>query len=172
MTLQIRAVREIDAPELRGLVLDNLTALLGKGASPVENMPHIDGCCVATSDAHEGPVLLSFDAVDPQRALLTGLTRMDQLGSEMAALFLGNIPPPAALLVLAPEAPPGLTHFGSQCPVYWRRIQVLSVNGEYGIVIDPLVEETAVAAPAPLERRPTIVEEVLNPREEQYFSQL
>ena len=69
MTLQIHAVSEIGSSDLRRLVVDNLTALLGEGTRLVENMPQIDDCCLATSDTHDGPVLLSFDAVDPQRGL-------------------------------------------------------------------------------------------------------
>ena len=128
MTLQIHAVAEIDSSDLRNLVVDNLGALLGEGARLVENMPQIDDCCIATSDRYDGPMLLSFDAVDPQRALLTGLARMDQLNSEMAPLFLQDYHPPTGLLVLAPAAPPGLSLFRS-CPISWQRIQVLSVNG-------------------------------------------
>jgi hypothetical protein len=172
MTLQIHAVAEIDSSDLRNLVVDNLGALLGDGARLVENLPQIDGCCLATSDSHDGPVLLSFDAVDPQRALLTGLARLDQLSSEMATMFLQDYQPPTGLLVLAPEAPPGLTLFGGQCPISWRCIQVLSVNDELGMVISPTVEEAAAAALIPLDRRPKIVESVLNPEEEQHFSQL
>jgi hypothetical protein len=172
MTLQIHTVTEIESSDLHSLVADNLGTLLGEGARLVENMPQIDGCCLAISDMHDGPVLLSFDAVDPQRALLTGLAMMDQLGSQMAALFLQDYRPPAELLVLSPEAPPGLTLFGGLCPVSWLRIQVLSVNGEFGMVVAPVVEETAAAAPIPVEHRPTIVESALNPEEEQHFSQL
>ena len=172
MTLQIHAVADIDSSDLRNLVIDNLGALLGEGARLVENMPQIDGCCLATSDTHDGPVLLSFDAVDPQQALLTGLARMDQLGSDTVTLFLHDYHPPTALLVLAPAAPPGLTLFNGSCPVSWRRIQVLSVNGEFGMVIAPAIEETAAAVPIHLDRRPTIVESELNPEEEQHFSQL
>jgi hypothetical protein len=172
MTLQIHAVTEIGSADLRRLVVDNLGALLGEGARLLENMPHIDGCCVATSDRYDGPVLLSFDAVDSQRALLSGLAWMDQLGSEMATLFLQDYHPPTGLLVLAPAAPPGLILFSGPCPVSWQRLQVLSVNGELGMVIAPVVEETAAATPVHLERRPTIVESVLNPEEERHFSQL
>jgi hypothetical protein len=175
MTLQIHPVTEIETSDLRNLVIDNLGCLLGEGARLVEPMPQLEGCCLAVSDAQHEPVLLSFDAADPRRALLTGLARMDQLGSDMAALFLQDYQPPARLLVLAPAAPPGATLFGDSCPVGWRRIQILSVNGELGMVIEPLVEggaAGAVASPIPLERRPTIVESVLNPEEEQHFSQL
>jgi hypothetical protein len=172
MTLQIQAVTKIGSSDLRTLVIDNLDALLGEGARLVENMPQIDGCCVATSDRHDGPVLLSFDAVDSQQALLTGLVRLDQLGSEMAALFLQDYRPPTGLLVLAPAAPPGMMLFSGHCPVSWRRFQVLSVNGELGMVIEPIIEEAVAAAPVHLERRPTIVESVLNPEEDRHFSQL
>jgi hypothetical protein len=172
MTLQIHAVTEIESSELQGLVIENLGALLGDGARLVKNMPQIDGCCLATADRHDGMVLISFDAVDPQRALLTGLSRMDQLRSEMASLFLQDYRPPAALLVLSPEAPPGLTLLGGPCPVSWRPIQVLSVNGEFGMMVAPVAEATAAAVPIPLESRPTIVETVLNTEEEQHFSQL
>ena len=172
MTLQIHNVTEITSSDLRRLVVDNLGALLGEGARLVENIPHLDDCCVATSHSHDGPVLLSFDAVDSQRALLIGLSRMDQLGSEMATLFLQDYVPPAGLLVLAPVSPPGMTLFCGPCPVSWRRIQVLSVNGELGMVTEPLVQETAAAASVQPERRPTIVESVLNTEEERHFSQL
>jgi hypothetical protein len=171
MTLQIHAVAELNSSDLRNLVVDNLGALLGEGARLVENMPQIDGCCLATSDMHDGPLLLSFDAADPQRALLTGLARLDQLSSEMATLFLQDYQPPTGLLVLAPEAPPGRTLFGDDCPISWRCIQVLSVNDELGMVIRPAAEE-ASATLIPLESKPKIVESVLNPEEEQHFSQL
>ena len=111
MTMQIHAVSEIDLSELRNLVIDNLVTLLGEGARLVEYMPQLDGCCVATSDTHDGPVLLSFDAVDSQQALLKGLVRLDQLCSEMAALFLQDYHPPTELLVLAPKPPKGLRLF-------------------------------------------------------------
>jgi hypothetical protein len=172
MTLQIHTVTEISSAELRNLMVDNLGALLGEGARLVDNMPQIDGCCVATSDRQERPVLLSFDAVDAQRALLTGLAWMDRLDSKMATLFLQDYHPPTGLLVLAPAAPPGLTLFNGSCPVSWRQIQVLSVNGELGMVIAPAVEKAVAAASIQPERRPTIVESVLNPEEERHFSQL
>ena len=172
MTLQIHTVEEIDSSDLRNLVVDNLDTLLGNGARLVENIPQIDGSCLATSDAHDGPVLLSFCAGDPERALLTGLSRMDQLGSETATLFLQDYVPPTGLLVLAPAAPPGLALFSGACPVSWRSIQVLSVNDELGMVIGPVIEETTAAASVQPERRPTIVESVLSPEEERHFSQL
>lgn len=172
MTLQIHVVAEIDSSELRRIVVDNLGVLLGDGARLVENLPQIDGCCLATSDTHDGPVLLSYDAADPQQALLSGLAWMDQLGNEAVTQFLPDYQPPSGLLVLAPAAPPGQTLFNGSCPVSWRRIQVLSVNGELGMVVDPLVEDVATAAPIPLERRPSIVDSELNTEEEQHFSQL
>ncbi len=172
MTLQIHVVAEIDSSDLKRLVVDNLGELLGDGARLVENMPQIDGCCLATSDIHPGPVLVSFDAVDPRQALLNGLAWMDQLGSEMVVRLLQDYHPPAELLVLAPAAPPGHTLFTGSCPVSLRCFQVLSVNGELGMVIAPVAEEAAAAVPIRPERRPTIVESVLNPDEEQHFSQL
>jgi hypothetical protein len=172
MTLQIHVVAEIDSSDLKHMVVDNLGALLGDGARLVENMPQIDGCCLATSDTRDQPVLISFDAVDSQQALLNGLTWMDQLGSEMVVRFLPDYQPPAELLVLAPAAPPGHTLFTGSCSVSSRCIQVLSVNGELGMVIAPVAEDAAAAVPINPERRPTIVESVLNPEEEQHFSQL
>jgi len=172
MTLQIHAVSEIDSSDLRSLVVDNLGALLGTGARLVENMPQMNGCCLATSDTHDGPVLLSFDAVDPQRALITGLTWMDQLSGEMVPLFLQEFHPPTGLVVLAPAAPPGLTLFSGSCPVNWQRIQVLSVNGEFGMLIERAVEETTSVEPTPQESHPTIIESVLSTEEKQHFSQL
>jgi len=85
MTLQIHAVTEISSSDLRRLVVDNLVALLGEGAMLVENMPHIDGCCVAISDRHDGPVLLSFDAVDSRRALLGGLGWSDAVSARLSS---------------------------------------------------------------------------------------
>lgn len=172
MTLQIHAVSEIDPSDLHRLVVDNLGALLGEGAVLIENMPRMDGCCLATSELHDGTVLLSFDAADPQQALLTGLGRMDQLNSETATLFLQDYQPPAALLILAPEAPPGLTLFDKACPISWRHIQVLSVNGEFGMIVNPTVHHTSPVTPIHPEQRPTKIEPAFTPEEEQHFSQL
>ena len=90
----------------------------------------------------------------------------------MARLFLQDNYPPGGLLVVAPAAPPGMTLFSGSCPVSWRCIQVLSVNGEVGMVIAPVEEYPATAAPIRPERQPTIVESVLSPEEERHFSQL
>ena len=172
MTLHIHAVTEIDPSELRNLVVEQLDALLGHGARLVEAVPPLEGCCLATSEGREAPLLLSFDALDPQRALLTGLARLDQLNSDTAALFVQDFQPPAGLLVLAPAAPPGQFLFNGPCPVSWRRIQVLSVNDEFGMVIDPVVTATAPAAPVSLVPGPRVVEAEFSPEEEQHFSQL
>ena len=172
MTLQIHAVAEIDSSDLRSLVVDNLGSLLGEGARLIENMPPIEGCCLATLDTHDAPVLISFDAIDPQQALLNGLACMDQLGNEIVARFLQDYHPPKGLLVLAPAAPPGQILFTGSCSISWRRIQVLSVNGEFGMVISPADEEEGAAVPIRLEGQPAIVESVLNQEEEQHFSNL
>jgi hypothetical protein len=172
MTLQIHAVAEIDSSDLRSLVVDNLNSLLGEGARLIENMPPIEGCCLAISDTHDGPVLISFDAIDPQQALLNGLAWMDQLGNEMVTRFLQDYHPPKGLLVLAPAAPPGQILFTESCSISWRCIQVLSVNGELGMVIAPADEDGGAAVPIRVKREPAIVESVLNPEEEQHFSNL
>jgi len=62
--------------------------------------------------------------------------------------------------------------YGGGASGSWQHIQVLSVNGEFGLVITPVAEETTAAKPTPIEHRPTIVESALNPEEEQHFSQL
>jgi hypothetical protein len=170
MTLHIHAVTEVDSSDLYNLVVDRLDSLLGDGACPVESVPPIEYCCLATSDAHQAPVLISFDLHDPQQALLTGLARLDQLGSETAALFLQQAP--VELLILAPAAPPGQILFNGPCPVSWRRIQVLSVNGELGMVIDPVVEETATPARISLVPSLAADEPEFSEEEAQHFNQL
>ena len=97
---------------------------------------------------------------------------MDQLNSNTAALFLQDHQPPAALLILAPEAPPGLTLFDAACPISWRHIQVLSVNGELGMIVTPAVHHASPVTPIRPEQRPAIIEAGFTPEEEQHFSQL
>lgn len=176
MSLLIQPVAEIDPRDLRTLVLDNLGTLLGDGSKPVDSLPDADECCLTATDPDGDPLLLSFDAQDPQRALLDGLCRMDLLDSDVATLFVHDYRPPARLLVLAPEPPPGMSLFDGRCAIGWQRLQVVSVNGELGILLDTQAEEAATL-PAnvetiPFESRSDDEEATLNEAEEEHFNQL
>jgi len=176
MTILIHPVTEIDPSDLRALVLDNLSTLLGDGSKPVDNMPDVDACCLTAADPDGDPVLLSFDTMDPQRALLGGLSRMDLLDSEVAALFVPDYRPPTRLLVLTPEPPPGMSLFDGRCAIDWQRLQVLSVDGKLGILLDTPCED-ANTRPAnvetiPFEPRSGSAESELSEEEEEHFKQL
>ncbi|MGB5338558.1 MAG: hypothetical protein WBO06_05635 [Gammaproteobacteria bacterium] len=177
MTLQIHPVTEIDPRELRTLVLDNLGKLLGEGTNHLDNIPDIDERCLTATDPDGNTLLLSFDALDPERALLGGLNRMDLLDSDVAALFVQGYSPPARLLVLTPEPPPGMSLFDGRCAIDWLRLQVLSVNGELGLLLDTQAADTT-ARPSnvetiPFEPRSGSTEEpVLSTEEEEHFKQL
>ena len=174
MTLHIRSMTDITPERVRDLVLENLKALIGDGYMFVEDMPGNDERCVLVSDTHDELTLLGIDGMDSERAMLSGLARIDELGSQLARMFEPEQRAPVRLLVLSPEPPPGLKLFENGCPVRWKRIQVLSVNGELGLLFEPVddqpVAETSVIESAAAEsahREPAFTEE-----EAEHFSQL
>ena len=107
MTLHIRSMTDITPERVRDLVLENLKALIGDGYRFVEDMPGNDERFVLVSDTHDELTLLGIDGMDPERAMLSGLARIDELGSQLARMFEPEQRTPVRLHVLSPEPPPG-----------------------------------------------------------------
>ena len=160
MSLAIRLATSVSPQRLRDLVVDNLTQMLGEGTRPWDDMPGMDDGCLGAVDAHNELVLVSFDGEDASRALLNGLTCMEALSSELATQLLSPYRKPARLLVLAPTPPPGASLLQGSGALEWMTFQVLSVNGEFGLLLEagaprqrtlwvPRTPGPAETAPAP-----------------------
>jgi hypothetical protein len=176
MTLHIRPAGEIGQQDLRRLVLENLTVLLGDDARPCESLPELEENCLLVTNGQNELSLLSFDMEDPGRALLKGLALMDQLGSDLAALFMREYRRPSRLMVLTPVAPPGRVIFGRNCPVSWTGFRVLRVNDDLGLMFEPEIGLPAWG----MNTSDTLVHEAegedhgeeMNEEEKEYFQQL
>jgi hypothetical protein len=149
MPLAIRLATHVSPQRLRDLIMDNLDALVGEGARAWDDMPALDDCCLGVLDAQNELTLVSFDPADPTRALTNGLGRMDELGSDLAARLLSPYRPPARLLVLAPEPPPGASALARSGFVDWATFRVLNVNGEFGLLLESGARERQPASPRP-----------------------
>jgi hypothetical protein len=136
MPIAIRLATNVSAQRLRDLVVENLEELLGEGSRPWDAMPPLDPRCVGAVDAQNNLTLVSFDPVDPKQALATGLRCMDELGSDLAARLVNPYRRPSHLLVLASEPPPGAGVLASSGLLSWATFRVLSVNGEFGLLVE------------------------------------
>ena len=78
--------------------------------------------------------------------------------------------------MLAPEPPPGMSLFDGRCAISWQRLQILSVNGEFGMLLDTPAEGLAKrpdnVEPIPLESHQDNTEAELSEQEEEHFKQL
>lgn len=163
MPLSIRLATSVSPQRLRDLVVDNLAQLLGEGARPWDDMPSLHDGCLGAVDVRNELVLVSFDAEDASRALLSGLGCMEALSSDLAARLLSPYRKPGRLLVLAPTPPPGAGLFEGSGVLEWMTFRVLSVNGEFGLLLEPAAPRQralwAPPPPGPAEPAPGVAEE-------------
>ena len=136
MPLSIRLASNVSPQRLRHLIVENLSALLGEGARVWDEVPSLHDCCFGVLDTRNDLILVSFDAEDPTRALLNGLTSMEALASDLAARLLTPYRKPSRLLVVAPAPPPGASVLEASGFIDWATFRVLSVNGEFGLLLE------------------------------------
>lgn len=137
MALRISTATDVTPEQLRSLIVEALSSLLGAGARLWDGMPALDEQCLGVLDAQDDLTLLSFDASDAQGALMKGLACMEQLSGEQAARLLRDYRRPSRLLVLSPSPPPGMEVLVRCHAAAWNALRVLRVNGELGLLIEP-----------------------------------
>jgi len=196
MKLRIRSHSQCDREELRTLLIDAADELVGADNCLLEAQLPWDGHPILLADAHRHPVLVSFDLAHSQAALLSGLHGTDQLAAALPWINqvyrqLEKRHKPPRLVVVTGEPPPGseavLRASGPALSLFSCR--VLSVNGDTGVLLEPLnesrvnlqrngaataVEAVAMSAPA-VKRAPASAADTLPPLtedERSYFQQL
>jgi hypothetical protein len=195
MKLRIKSAPHCDREELRTLLIDAADELAGENSCLLEPKLPWDGHPILLADAEGHPVLVSFDLADGQAALVSGLHGTDQLAVALPwvnqvyatlqqrqkaprLVVVSSEPPPGGEAVLRSDSGAGLTIFSCR---------VLSVNGDTGILLEPLdgapaaraaattlahstqpaVPEVAPPAPRAAETVPSLSDE-----ERAYFQQL
>ncbi len=177
MTLKLRIVRDIGSEELHGLVEDSIHTVAGDEHELWETLPRLGECCLIVQSASEELTVISFDPANATRALMEGLTCMENLNHRLASLFLVDYVKPSRLIVLAPESPPGMEALRGCGFVESKRFKVVEANGERGLLFedDAQADRASVAAPrfgTDRERSDESNVTELSNEEEQFFEQL
>lgn len=141
MSLHIRAVAPPAQPRLRQLLLESLPQLLGSEARALPSTGHMPVDTLVAIDAYDRLWVLSFTSHDPGRALLDGLSALQQVRDLLPWLRQARLVGPeveeCSLLVLTPELPAGSAELCLRAGVDWRRLRFLEVNGELGLLVEP-----------------------------------
>ncbi len=177
MTLKLRIVGDISSEELQGLVEDSLHTVAGEEHELWETLPRMGERCLIVQSPSDELTVISFDAANATRALMEGLTCMENLNHRLASLFLVDYVKPSRLIVLAPESPPGMEALRGCGFVESKTFKVVEANGERGLLFEDTAQSVRapVAAPhfgADRDRSDESNVTELSTEEEQFFEQL
>ncbi len=179
MTLHIRAVPPPAQGRVRQLLLESLPQLLGEGVHALPSTGILPADTLAVLDAGQQLWVISFNVDKPELAALDGLAAAQAVQNLLPWLSQAGFVPPSVnsckLLILSHVVPVGATEFCQRCGGDWRQLRFLEVNGDLGLLADPL---SPAAAPAggrpqtaelkPLDRGGA----ALSPEEEAFFQHL
>jgi hypothetical protein len=158
MKLSIHSAATGDREELRTLLIDVADQLAESNCRILESKLPWDGQPMLLADSELHPVLVSFDPEQGQSALLSGLQGAEQLAIALPWVNqvyeeLQKQQKPPRLVIVSKEVPAGAETILSSCPsLRFFTYRLLSVNGETGILLEP------VARPAPVPARPAHVD--------------
>ena len=177
MTLKLRIVGDISPEELQGLVEESIHTVAGEDNELWETLPRLGERCLIVQSPNEELTVVSFDATNANRALVEGLTCMEQLNHRLAPLFLVDYVKPSRLIVLAPEPPPGVETLRACGFVESKTFKVIEANGERGLLFEGTDQGYRASVTAPrfgTERGRADETNVttLSGEEEQFFEQL
>ncbi len=169
MTLHIRTITDISSEELYAIIVDSLDMLIGEGGELWGTLPRVGEHCIVAVDSARELTLIGFHPSDSWHALRAGLTSMDQLNNELAALLIKDYRKPEKLIILSPADPPGAGTLTGCAPVTLRSFKVIEVNGERGLFLEEALETTTNETAANVETRPPKSGESGLTREEEDF---
>ena len=169
MTLQIRTITDVSSEELYKVIVDSLDALIGEGSALWENVPRFGEHCLVAVDQARELIVIGFHPSEPWRALMAGLTSMDQLNDKLAALLIKDYRKPARLIILSPERPPGAETLAECGSVTLRNFKIIEVNGERGLFLEEPMETPKSAGDTDVDARSGKVGEHGLTREEEDF---
>ncbi|MBI5460664.1 MAG: hypothetical protein HY941_00575 [Gammaproteobacteria bacterium] len=163
MSLHIRAVAPPTQARLRQLLLESLPQLLGSEARALPSAGHMPVDTLIALDAYQRLWVLSFNSHDPARALLDGMTALQQVRDLLPwlrqARLVGAELTECSLLVLTTDMPAGSAELAKRAGIEWRRLRCLEVNGELGLLIEP-AETPALQPPR---QQPTVTNPASTP---------
>jgi len=147
MKLCIKTADVVDREVLRTLLIDALDELTGDKSQILEPRLPWDGQPILVVNAEHHPVLISFDPVNGQSALLNGLQATEQIATALpwinqvyAALDKQQRPP--RLVVISHDAPPGAAALLAGCPgLKLFSYKVLRINEDTGLLLEPVVTD-------------------------------
>lgn len=151
--MKIQTIELQDREELRALLLDAAEELAGPGAGVLEPRLPWDGHPILLVDAEQRPVLVSFDNLNAQASLLSGLNATEMLSTALPWLnriyeALGEKQLAPKLVVVSRDAPPGSDPVLNQCAcLRLFQFRALRVNGETGLLLEPLQATAAAVTP-------------------------
>jgi len=142
MKLRIQSAQVSDREQLRTLLLDNLEQLVGDNARILETKLPWEGHPILVADTRQRPVLISFDPLNAQAALLGGLQAAEQISQALAWInevyaALDRQQHPPRLVVVSPQPPPGADSILTACPdLRLFSYRALQVNGDTGLWLE------------------------------------
>jgi len=186
----MRTTGTIDTDELRTLLIDAADELTDGESRLLEARLPWDGHPILLADAQHRPVLISFDPLNSQAALLNGLQATEQVATALPwinqvydALHKQLRPP--RLVVISHDPPPGATALLAGCPdLKLFSYKVVRIDRETGLLLEPVVTGSDTATNTAPEREPPVAAKNEAPRtgpvalptlsaeEKNYFRQL
>jgi hypothetical protein len=147
MRLCVKTEGEVDREVLRALLIEAVDDLTGSKSQLLETTLPWDGHPILVADAEHYPVLISFDPINSQSALLSGLQATEQMATALpwinqvyAALHKQLRPP--RLVVISHDPPPGASALLAGCPkLKLFSYKVVRINEETGLLLEPVITD-------------------------------
>lgn len=147
MRLCVKTEGVIDREILRALLIEAVDDLTGGKSQLLETTLPWDGHPILAADAEHHPVLISFDPVNSQSALLSGLQATEQVATALpwinqvyAALHKQLRPP--RLVVISHDPPPGAAALLAGCPkLKLFSYKVVRIKEETGLLLEPVIPD-------------------------------
>ena len=145
MRLCVKTADMVDREVLRALLIEAVDDLTGSESQLLEPKLPWDGHPILVADAEHHPVLISFDPINSQSALLSGLQATEQIATALpwinqvyAALHKQLRPP--RLVVISHDPPPGAAALLAGCPkLKLFSYKVVRINEETGLLLEPVI---------------------------------
>lgn len=147
MRLCVKTEGAVDREALRALLIEAVDDLTGGKSQLLETTLPWDGHPILVADAEHHPVLISFDPINSQSALLSGLQATEQIATALpwinqvyTALHKQLRPP--RLVVISHDPPPGAAALLAGCPkLKLFSYKVVRINEETGLLLEPVITD-------------------------------
>jgi len=186
MTVNTSVVNISNIEILRLLIINNLQSII-KGCSIIDAALPIPGEPILALTSNSKPVLVCFDIMDTQQALMAGLSAVDHTKKQHALIMrlhpqleFEKSNDSIILVIIAPSAIPGADYcFRQDGSILFYTFQGISVNGETALLIEPAAFNSTVTRKPDdntAEINNNFIEQIgsslLSKKEKEYFNEL